>query len=201
MSEKTDRRTRKTKEALLREFILLLEEKEIKDISVKELSERADINRGTFYLHYSDIYDMLEQIETELFEEFNFVFANNADSFQSNSPLPLLLDLFHQIERRSELVKVFLGPHGDIAFMNRLTDLVSRYIEVVWEANAHQSNNLKFFNTFVVSGCVGLIKEWLNENQTKDNTLNKSPYYRKSPKEMAELCNQIILQAFDIFSE
>ena len=68
--EKMDRRVRRTKALLLQGLIQLMEEKDIKDISVKELSDLADINRGTFYLHYSDVYNMLGKIEEELFQEF-----------------------------------------------------------------------------------------------------------------------------------
>ena len=71
MAEKTDRRIRRTKAILSRSLIQLMEEKEIRDISVKELTDLADINRGTFYLHYNDIYDLLAQMEDELFVEFN----------------------------------------------------------------------------------------------------------------------------------
>ena len=68
--EKMDRRVRKTKSLLLQCLLQLMEEKDVKDISVKELADLADINRGTFYLHYSDIYDMLSKVEDELFVEF-----------------------------------------------------------------------------------------------------------------------------------
>ena len=63
---KTDRRVRKTKTRLLNCLTELMKEKEVKDISVKELSDLADINRGTFYLHYRDVYDMLNKVEDEL---------------------------------------------------------------------------------------------------------------------------------------
>ena len=53
--EKMDRRVRRTKTLLLQGLIQLMEVKDIKDISVKELSDLADINRGTFYLHYSEV--------------------------------------------------------------------------------------------------------------------------------------------------
>ncbi len=48
---KTDRRVRRTKRLLLESLTSLMKEKPIKDISVKELTDLADINRGTFYLH------------------------------------------------------------------------------------------------------------------------------------------------------
>ena len=56
---KTDRRVRRTKALLLQGLMQLMETKDVKDISVKELSDLADINRGTFYLHYSDVYSAL----------------------------------------------------------------------------------------------------------------------------------------------
>lgn len=70
-TNQTDRRVRKTEALLLKGLMQLMETKDIRDISVKELSDLVDINRSTFYLHYSDIYDMLAQIENELFIEFN----------------------------------------------------------------------------------------------------------------------------------
>lgn len=58
----TDRRIRKTKTALKNGLIELMLEKNINDISVRELTEKVDLNRGTFYLHYKDIFDLLEKI-------------------------------------------------------------------------------------------------------------------------------------------
>ena len=60
MEKKTDRRVLRTRKMLLEGLTDLLKEKDIKDISVKELADYADINRCTFYLHYKDVYDMLE---------------------------------------------------------------------------------------------------------------------------------------------
>ena len=61
MSEKTDRRVRKTRAQLRAGLATLMQKKSIKEITVKELVEEVDINRSTFYLHYADIYQMLER--------------------------------------------------------------------------------------------------------------------------------------------
>lgn len=61
--KKVDRRVRKTKRQLRQALTQLLQQKPIKDITVREIADLVDINRGTFYLHYKDVYDMLEQIE------------------------------------------------------------------------------------------------------------------------------------------
>ena len=69
-SKKMDRRVRKTRMQLRAGLTQLMRQKPIKDITVRELAQLVDINRCTFYLHYRDIYDMVEQVEQEVFSEF-----------------------------------------------------------------------------------------------------------------------------------
>ena len=71
--ETLDRRIRKTRRVIRQCLTELLKTKRIQDITVREISEKADINRGTFYLHYRDIFDLMEQIENELLEELEDV--------------------------------------------------------------------------------------------------------------------------------
>ena len=61
--EKMDRRVRKTRAQLRAGLARLMQQKNIKEITVKELVDEIDINRSTFYLHYTDIYQMLQSIE------------------------------------------------------------------------------------------------------------------------------------------
>ena len=65
-----DHRTRVTKILIRKAFTDLLKKKPIQSISIKELCEAAQINRGTFYTHYADIYDLLEKMEEEMMEDF-----------------------------------------------------------------------------------------------------------------------------------
>ena len=62
MAEKVDRRVRKTKAQLRAGLARLMQKKSIKEITVKELVEEVDINRSTFYLHYTDIYQITEHL-------------------------------------------------------------------------------------------------------------------------------------------
>lgn len=177
--EKLDRRVRKTRALLLKGLIQLMSEKDIKDISVKELSDLVDINRGTFYLHYNDIYDMLEKIEDELFQEFNdFLDHNLAGEESILSPYPTLLDLFTLLEKHKDLAKVMMGSHGDLAFVNRLKSLVEERLRHLLEAE--HSYSYEYYYPFIVSGCVGVIETWLN---------HPSPL---TPEKMAELCSNML---------
>ena len=72
-----DRRVRKTRRQLKECLTRLLKEKKIQDITVRELAEMADINRGTFSLHYKDVFDLMDQIKNELIEEVESVLTHH----------------------------------------------------------------------------------------------------------------------------
>ena len=55
-----DRRVRKSQQAILEAFVGLLAEKDFERITMNEIAERADVNRGTVYLHYVDKFDLLD---------------------------------------------------------------------------------------------------------------------------------------------
>lgn len=58
-----DRRIRKTKKALRAALVRLLSKESIAEITIKELTDEADVHRGTFYHHYRDAFDLKEQVE------------------------------------------------------------------------------------------------------------------------------------------
>lgn len=63
-----DLRVKKTKSAIINSFLELRSKKPLERITVKELSDIAQINKATFYLHYKDIYDLSESLENELLD-------------------------------------------------------------------------------------------------------------------------------------
>ena len=75
-----DRRVKRTKKMLRESLFSLLEHKPLKEITVKELTEAADVNRSTFYFYYKDINDMMMQIQNEIYTVFEAeVIAPSAD--------------------------------------------------------------------------------------------------------------------------
>ena len=70
----TDRRVLRTKKNIRQTFLQLLSEKSLTQLTVKELSEQADINRKTFYMYYSNIEEILSELEDELVQKLVLVF-------------------------------------------------------------------------------------------------------------------------------
>ena len=79
-----NRSVRNTKRRLREGLLELLDRKPINEISVKELTDLVDVNRGTFYFHYQDIFDLLHNIETEFFEQFDLRVSINPDIFSTS---------------------------------------------------------------------------------------------------------------------
>lgn len=181
-TEKIDRRVRRTKTLLTQGLMQLMEEKDIRDISVRELSDLADINRGTFYLHYKDIYDLLDKIEDELFTEFNGIINRHLTSdFQVLAPQSTLEDIFTFLEKHREVARVMVGPHGDLAFVNRLKNLVKEHMDSI-AVLRDSACEYVYTEAFIVSGCIGVIETWLN---------HPTP---RSPKEMAAYCSDFLIK-------
>lgn len=110
-----DLRIKKTKANIINAFLMLRAKKPLERITIKELSEAAQINKATFYLHYKDIYDLSEALENEIFENvFNSI--EHPDAVVSESKLFIrelvegfltnqsLIDIIFSDDRRNILV-------------------------------------------------------------------------------------------------
>ena len=124
MAAHEDRRTRKTKKAMTDALARLLLEKPLNSISVKEIADIADINRGTFYLHYRDVYDMAEQIQIEIFGKFAEIVEMYVHEKKNDELFPMMVAVFNLLKENSELAKVLIGKNGDAGFVDKLKTII-----------------------------------------------------------------------------
>ena len=164
--KKEDRRVRRTKKLLTQALTQLLQEKQINEITVKELTDLADMNRGTFYLYYKDMFDMLEKIEDGMFEALDAIVSPHEHDDVSQQTKPILLDLFRFIEDNQEMCRVLLSPHGDMNFLHRLNEVVREKCLKAWPDIRKEKGEADFdyHYSFVVFGCAGIIRTWVNRN-------------------------------------
>jgi len=164
--KKEDRRVRRTKKLLTQALTQLMQEKQLKEITVRELTDLADMNRGTFYLYYKDIFDMLEKIEDSMFEALDEILARHVREVPEKGTIPILLDLFSFIEENQSMCRVLLSPHGDMNFLQRLDEVLREKCLILWPGmkNASESPEFDYHYHFIVFGCAGLIRSWVNRN-------------------------------------
>ena len=176
MEKKTDRRVRKTKAQLRAGLAKLMQTKSIKEITVKELVDEVDINRSTFYLHYTDIYQMLESIEDELEGEINQIVNNHVDSYYKES-FPMIKEILEVLWDNRDICNALLGSNGDMAFVLRMESIISQHsLHVLTTTFATDVTNIKYAYAFCLT--------WLESGDTTD-----------TPLQMAELTYHLIMNA------
>ena len=182
--KKEDRRVRRTKKLMTQALTQLLQEKQINEITVKELTDLADMNRGTFYLYYKDMFDMLEKIEDGMFEALDAIVSLHEHDDMSQQTKPILLDLFRFIQDNQEMCRVLLSPHGDMNFLHRLNEVVREKCLKAWPNIRKEKGEADFdyHYSFVVFGCAGIIRAWVNRNCSE------------SAEKMAEMAYGMILR-------
>lgn len=163
-----NRSVRNTKRKLREGLLQLMAQKPINEISVKELTELVDVNRGTFYFHYADIFDMLHRIEDEFFEQFNTTLNEMVPNFSATG-YPYLHAVFGFLWENRSFCKIMLGPNGDMQFVDRVKRLVDEKCSYFWRALAPEgkADRFEMYNAFIINGCIGLIQKWLDDGQSE----------------------------------
>ena len=178
-----DRRVRKTKRQLRIALMELMTQKHVNEISVRELADHADINRGTFYIHYKDVGDLLQQLEDEIADQLLQICRNHAENYaEDHSKYPFLTDLFRLIQDNADLCKVLLGNNGSRPFVERLCRIVYNnylfdYLKLFYPVD---ERGLTYFCSFIVPGFLSSALAWLYGNG------------KETAEEMARLVGAIV---------
>ncbi|MEL7567716.1 MAG: TetR/AcrR family transcriptional regulator [Dehalobacterium sp.] len=185
-----DRRSIRTKKMIRNALSELIEEKGFNSISITDLTTKADINRGTFYLHYLDKYDLLEKSENEILEEIQDK-TKDIDSIDLlsidslNKPIPFMIKLFEYFKENAIFLKAILGPKGDPIFHNKLKKLIQTNLFEGKMLRAFKPDNMlvpaEYFISYILSAHLGVIQKWL-ENGLKE-----------PPEEMALILTRMFL--------
>jgi len=169
MSRKEDRRIRYTKMVIKESFLNLLEKKDISQITVKEICEDADINRATFYSHYTDVYDLLKKIEDEFLDNVN-AYLSQLDKKEKNADDYTLAErIFDYIKDNAKLCRLLLSERGDISFQKKIMTIVYDTISELTDINKISKEDADYVYSFTITGCVGIVQKWFDDNMKKSS--------------------------------
>ena len=152
-----DKRVIKTKKSIRNAFISLIKEKNLNQITVAEISRKADLGRGTFYLHYKDLYDLYEHIEYELYNELEEMFDRSYPSCEPTNLKIILENITEYIEENKDIFLFLIQQDSNgkkfKSFFNK------KVLENSLWKEGSEANEIE--STFIVSGVVGVLVEWL----------------------------------------
>lgn len=184
---KSDARVRYTLMVIKNSFLELLKEKPINRITVKEICEASEINRTTFYNHFDNPFDLMEQIEEEIFEYIRTLIMRKS----YNDITSLYTDILYILKDNHTLYQVIGSYHGDHSFYNKIFSLCyEQNFPMLKEKYPHLNEtqqNLLFY--YITQGYSGAVSYWFNTGM------------KESPEQVADFICKITLSITQFFKE
>lgn len=175
-----DRRIIKSKQAIMSAFIKLMSEKDFEKITINEIAEEANVNRGTVYLHYQDKFDLLNQcIDTHLNELCESCLSD--EDIGNIDPKASLLSTFRYLEQHAFFYSNMLTNKSMPVFRERILTLAIKQMEEhIDMTGSNQNIRKEMMVQYVASAAVGVMEWWI---------VNSMPY---AAEEMAEQLWQLL---------
>lgn len=167
-----DRRVRKSKRAIKQAFIQLLKENNLDRITIQQISDLADVNRGTFYLNYEDKYALLDEMENEQIEKIKgFVdirkmdlSTKTSDRFIEDFANKIIKNVITHIEHNMEFYQVILNLERKSQIEEQLADIVRSNIKhLIGNKDNVFGIPENYYLSYVVGSMMSMIKYWVSD--------------------------------------
>ena len=167
MEKETDLRVARTRQLIKEAFLELMETVGFEKITVQNIVQKAGVNRSTFYLHYTDKFDLLGALEAELMAgmrdilmsvDFDYVFSFTYEG----QPMPHILRILEYVKAHEQFYKLLLGPKGDPSFIGKISEFIRSMLSVIMVRYGFLDKLLVPAN-YVFSMFVSVITSFLNE--------------------------------------
>lgn len=176
MTDQEDRRVKMTKRLLKDALIELLATKDIYHLSIRELCEKADVNRTTFYKHYTSQFDLLTDMENDLIVLVNEAIAKNANRRER-----IIEEACRYLEENLQFARLLINNNVDPAFPQKLFSLTTIREAVVKNVKTDDDPALLPYGyVYQTYGAYQVISQWLNKDR------------REAPKDFARLLIKIM---------
>ncbi len=169
-NKKEDRRVRHTKERLRNALVELLKTEKINKLTVTKVCAKADVNRGTFYTYFNDVYDLLEYTENEKFEKI----VNLYNVSGKNETRKIYADIFRGIENHIDITRALFGENIEGRYLKKIVDRLHDVQIEKWnkEFPKLSSQALEIMYNYVVMGTISAVTNWIhNDNRMSPEKL------------------------------
>ncbi|WP_430536622.1 TetR/AcrR family transcriptional regulator [Listeria rocourtiae] len=168
MTAKPDRRIRKTKFAFAKALLTLLTEKTFKKITVTDIVARADVNRGTFYKHYQEKEDLLDEVITNILADLEVAYRDPYEKmphFSVERMTPSMVKIFDHVYAHQLFYKHAIDDKLRPGFQNQLCDAIKRIaLRDFATVLNHSDVNPELHASYQAHAIFGLIVYWAQSN-------------------------------------
>lgn len=157
----TDRRTERTKAKILEALLELSKEKSINEISIRELTERAKIHRNTFYIHYTDVYGILDDLENHMCTVAAEVTEQFTPQQLRENASDVLEIIFSYLKERREYCMLMLENRTRISVGQKVLESVfEKYLTAFEDSCDRQAFAFQVQFRYCTSGVIGIVLYW-----------------------------------------
>ncbi|MGO4528973.1 TetR/AcrR family transcriptional regulator [Paenibacillus sp. 2TAF8] len=159
-----DRRARRTQDAIIAAAVSLILEKGADALTIRDITERADYNRGTFYLHFPGKPELLQFLLEDFLQGLGQAYASpyaNLTEVDMTGLLPSTMPVFEYIENHQDQFKALMTMHGNMAL--RINNVFRNYLTqefILVTEDSEQVVNYDIMLSYLVSATVGVIMHW-----------------------------------------
>lgn len=156
-----DRRPQKTKRALKTVLVDLLQTRDLQTISIKEITDLADISRGTFYLHYDDILALYQAIEEDVVNQISSIIQAKVP-FQDEDELDKIINsVFEYLTEHIKECDALLRTDS-ASFLSNVFERNRPKVSETWETSYGSKEHMQAYSyIFLSHGFAGVLKHWM----------------------------------------
>lgn len=154
--------TAQTKQNIVDAFWALYCEKRIEKITVKDITNKAGYNRGTFYEYFTDVYDVLKYIENSLIPTLDKLPPIVTQKFTFGMPLEQFFELYKQ---NNKYYSILLGENGDPSFGGKLKNSIKPMIMKIFDDKPNvDRKELDYILEYTLSAMIGIMSYWFKQS-------------------------------------
>lgn len=152
----------RSRKMIKKAFVELMQEKDWQKITVTDIVNRCDLNRGTFYAHYPNVRAVLEQIENEMISSLDELLAMTKSYSIDKEPMPILVKITSYLESEIDFYRMLANSTGAEQFSAKLKELLIEKITNNDELDIEPQRREEFeiATRFMAGGFVSLYFDW-----------------------------------------
>lgn len=163
-----DRRVMKTKKSIHTAVVNLLTQKDITDITITEIVNLADINRKTFYNYYSNVYQVVDEIENEVIKDISQALENIDLDAAMKEPYIIFKKLTSIIITNIDFYGYLISMNSNVSLATKIASLLKEKTKEVFSCQLGvYDNNLDLILDFIHSGMLSVYQHWFLSNRTQ----------------------------------
>lgn len=174
-----NKNSEETKERIKKAFIKLYKENRIEKITISQLTKESKVYRGTFYYYYTDIYDLLEQIEESFFKEVIEDVLGVIEGILVGDIEERAVEITEHFKKYEEIMTLFFVDKPNTTLIRRLKEAAKcKVLMKLGIDNNNLSNEDKYILEYIASAQVGIITKWI-ENKRDINAVDLAKIIKK----------------------